>query len=388
MTTEKATNLVDMRTSNVLLIMNILRKEPCSRANIAKLTGLSRSAITIIVDDLLQRGIIEETSTSRNGTGRRALDLKLSSSAAYVVGVHLRSQKYSIGVFDFDGKLLRSIERDYEPVFVSASQLLKIGVEIINLVESEGIDSAKVLGVGICASGPVDVGAGKVTRLSSIWHEVEIVKILESTLPWKCFLENRSNARALYEKLYGICREISNFVYFKVDEAVGGAIIYRDEVLSGHRGFGNEFGHTTIKFDGEVCECGNIGCLDMYASIPSILKQFPGLNMSSWEEVVDAAYAGNSLAIQALKQEADYISAGVVNLCNIIEPEAIVLAGDITYRAGLLIALISESCSVRHILRNVYNPQILVSEQTDSINISSAAAIVIEEFYLGNIMFF
>ena len=93
-------------------------------------------------------------------------------------------------------------------------------------------------------------------------------------------------------------------------------------------------------------------------------------------------------AIQALKQEADYISAGVVNLCNIIEPEAIVLAGDITYRAGLLIALISESCSVRHILRNVYNPQILVSEQTDSINISSAAAIVIEEFYLGNIMFF
>lgn len=388
MTTEKATNLVDMRTSNVLLIMNILRREPCSRANIAKLTGLSRSAITIIVDDLLQRGVIEETSTSRNGTGRKALDLKLSPSAAYIVGVHLRSQKYSIGIFDFGGKLLRAVECDYEPVFVSASQLLKIGSEIISLVEGEGIESGKVLGVGICASGPVDVGAGKVTRLSSIWHEVEIVKVLESTLPWKCFLENRSNARALYEKLYGICREISNFVYFKVDEAVGGAIIYRDEILGGYKGFGNEFGHTTIKFDGEVCECGNIGCLNLYASIPSILKQFSGLNMSSWEEVVDAAYSGDSLAIQALKQEADYISAGVVNLCNIIEPEAIVLAGDITYRAGLLIALIRENCSVRHILRNVYNPQILISEQTDSINIRSAAAIVIEEFYLGNIMFF
>lgn len=388
MNTEKATNLGDMRASNVLLIMNILRKEPCSRANIAKMTGLSRSAVTIIIDDLLQRKVIEETNTSRNGTGRKALDLKICSTAAYMIGVHLRSQMYSIGLFDFEGSLLRSVNTHYDQHFESASQLIKIGSEIIKLVESAGIESQKVLGVGICASGPVDMDAGKVTRPSSIWHDVEIVKILESSLPWKCFLENRSNARALYEKIYGECKEIGDFIYFKVDEAVGGAIIYKDEVLSGFGKFGNEFGHMTIKYDGKRCECGNIGCLDMYASIPSILKQFSQLNMESWAEVVNAAYDGNSLAIQALKQEADYISVGIVNLSNIFEPDAIVLAGDITYRSGLLIALISENISARHILRNVFNPRILVSEQTKTINIRSAAAIVVEEFYLGKINFF
>lgn len=233
MNTEKATNLLDMRASNVLLILNIIRKEPCSRAKIAKMTGLSRSAVSIIIDDLLQRGIVKETGNSKNGTGRKALDLIICADAAYVVGVHLRSQMYRIGLFDFDGKLLCSESKDYDVNFESAAQLIKVGNDIVSLVEREGISGDKVLGVGICVSGPVDVEAGKVIRQSSVWHEIEIVKILESILPWKCFMENRSNARAVYEKLYGKCKEFNSFIFFKVDESVGGAIVYKDEVLSG-----------------------------------------------------------------------------------------------------------------------------------------------------------
>ncbi len=388
MNTEKATNLIDMRASNVLLILNILRKEPCSRARLAKMTGLSRSAVTIIIDDLLQRGVVEETGKSKNGTGRKALDLRICSDAAYVIGIHLKSQMYGIGLFDFDGKLLYLESKDYDENFASSAQLIKIANDIATLVGKEGIPSEKVLGVGICVSGPVDVEAGKVIRQTSVWHEIEIVKILESILPWKCFIENRSNARAVYEKLYGKCKEFNSFIFFKVDESVGGAIVYKDEVLSGFGKFGNEFGHMSIKHDGERCECGNYGCLDMYASIPSILKQYSQLHMSSWEEVVNAAYDGNAAAIQALRQEAEYISTGIVNLCNIFEPEAIALAGDISYRPSLLLALIGENVSVRHILRNVFNSKIVVTEQIDSINLRSAAAIVVEEFYQGKIAFF
>lgn len=388
MNAEKATNLIDMRVSNVLLILSIIRKEPCSRARIAKMTGLSRSAVSIIIDDLLQRGVVKETGNSKNGTGRKALDLIICSDAAYVVGVHLRSQLYSIGLFDFDGKLLCSESKDYDVNFESATQLIKVGNDIVSLVEREGISGDKVLGVGICVSGPVDVEAGKVIRQSSVWHEIEIVKILESILPWKCFIENRSNARAVYEKLYGKCKEFNSFIFFKVDESVGGAIVYKDEVLSGFGKFGNEFGHMSIKHDGERCECGNYGCLDLYASVPSILKQYPQLHMESWEEIVNAAYDGNAVAIQAVRQEAEYISAGIVNLCNIFEPEAIALAGDISYRPNLLLALIGENVSIRHILRNVFNSKIIVTEQIDSINLRSAAAIVVEEFYQGKIAFF
>lgn len=387
MNTEKATNLIDMRTSNVLLILNIIRKEPCSRARIAKMTGLSRSAVTIIIDDLLQRGIVAETGSSRNGTGRKALDLKICADAAYVIGVHLRSQVYGIGLFDFDGQLLHSESRAYDKNFASAAQLIKIGNDIIDIAGKKGISREKVLGVGICVSGPVDVEAGKVIRASSVWHEVEIVKILESILPWKCFIENRSNARAVYEKLYGTCKEYNSFIFFKVDGSVGGSIVYKDEVLSGFGRFGNEFGHMSIKHDGEQCECGNYGCLDMYASIPAILKQYSQLNMNSWEEVVNAAYDGNTVAIQAVRQEAEYIATGIITLCNIFEPEAVALAGDISYRPNLLLALIGENVSVRHILRNVFNSKIVVTDQIDSINLRSAAAIVVEELYQGKIAF-
>ena len=387
MNTEKATNLIDMRTSNALLILNIIRKAPCSRASIAKMTGLSRSAVTIIIDHLMQQGMVEETQTSQNGTGRKALDLKICKNAGYTIGVHLRSQMYTIGVFNLEGELLQAESNDYHKDFLPEAQLESIGSHIVQLIQSQGIEAKKVLGVGICASGPVDVQAGKVIRSSSVWHEVEICQRLSSLLHWNCFLENRSNARAVYEKLYGKCKEYSSFIFFKVDESVGGAIVYKDEVLSGYRRFGNEFGHISIKHDGKRCECGNFGCLDMYASIPAILKQFPQIAGDSWKSIVDEAYDGNPVAIQAIKQEADYISTGIVKLCYIFEPEAIALAGDITYRPNLLMALISEDVSERHILREVFNSKIILADQIDHINLRSAAALVVEEFYQGKINF-
>lgn len=382
----KGTNLGDMRFANELLVLNILRREPCSRAQLAKQTGLSRAGVTVIIDDLLHRGTVEETNESSNDLGRKALTLRVRADAAFVVGVHLRSEKYCIGLFDFNGDMLHVLEREYAPAECAAAQLIGVANDILTVVAEREIEREKVLGIGICISGPVDVAAGKVIRPSSKWHEVEIVSILESVVPWKCLMENRSNARAMYEKLYGVCRGFSSFIYFKVDDAVGGSIIYRDKIIGGYNNFGNEFGHMSIRCDGERCECGNQGCLDMYASVPAILAQFPQTGVDTWSALVDHAYDGDAAALQAIRAEAEYLSTGIVNLCNIFEPQAVVLSGDITYRPNLLLALISENVNRRHILRNAYNAQILVSDRQDHVNVRAGAAIVIEGFYQGKLM--
>ena len=273
--TKKGTNVLELRVSNALLILNIIRKTPSSRAEIAKKTGLSRAGITIIVDDLIQRGLIEEESQPCSKPGKKALKLNIHPDSAFIIGVHLRSEEFSIGLFNFKGELLQQETQPYNNSLMSVAQLIDIGNRILAMVDINSIEKNKVIGVGICASGPVDVNNGKVLRASS---------------------------RALYEKLNGSCKNFNNFVFFKVNDAVGGAVVLKGEVLSGQQKFGNEFGHMSIRYDGERCECGNCGCLNMYASIPSIIRQFPALNASSWNDIV-----GSRIPIRWHHQSLQYI---------------------------------------------------------------------------------
>ncbi|MEA5014104.1 MAG: ROK family protein [Candidatus Limiplasma sp.] len=385
MKTKQGTNSSEMRSSNELLILNMLRKQTYSRAQIAKLSGLSRAGVTILVDNLMQRGFLRETDEQDQGLGRKAMGLRICEDVGYVVGIHLRRNDCGIGVFDFLGKLLYQRDLTYDAQLAAIAQLVSVGKAVMKMLEEYGIDAQKVFGVGLCTSGPVDVSAGKVIRLSSKWHEIEIVRVLESVLPWPCHLTNRSTARTMYEKFYGVCRSYSNFIFLKVDESVGGGVVVGERLLSGYNQFGNEFGHMTIKCDGEQCECGNIGCLELYASVPALLQQFKHLGKESWQELMDAAYLGEVDALQAVRQEVEYLSCGIVSMCNLLEPQAIVLAGSIVYRPSLLVALIRENVSTRRILRNCHDIDILVAEEASHMNIRAAAAIVIEKLYGGEL---
>lgn len=382
----QGTNSSEMRNSNELLILNLLRRQSCSRAKIAKLTGLSRAGVTILVDDLIRRGFIQETGEDSKGIGRKAMGLSINAKAGFIIGIHLRSKDCHIGIFDFLGGLLHHKEVIYDSELVPIAQLISTAKTVLAMLQEHSVDSKKVLGVGICTSGPIDVGAGKVIRLSSKWHEIEIVRVMESVLPWPCHLTNRSTARTMYEKFNGLCREYSDFVFLKVDEAVGGGVVSGGRLLNGYRQFGNEFGHMTIKFDGEQCECGNIGCVTLYASIPAILKQFEHLGMDSWKAVMDAAYGGDVGALQVVRKEAEYLSLSITSMCNLLEPQAVVLAGDIIYRPNLLVALIRENVSTRRILRSRHDVDILVSEEVEHINMKAAASIVLEALCEGELV--
>ena len=385
MKSNQGTNSSEMRSSNELLILNLLRRQSCSRAQIAKLTGLSRAGVTILVDSLIRRGFVRETVEGGKGIGRKAMGLSICADAGYIIGIHLRRKDCKIGVFDFLGELLYYQELTYDENLVPATQLISTGKAVLSMLEEHGVDGQKVLGVGVCTSGPVDVAAGKVIRPSSKWHEIEIVRVLGSVLPWPCHLTNRSTARTMYEKFNGLCRDYSDFIFLKVDEAVGGGVVSGGRLLNGYNQFGNEFGHMTIKVDGEQCECGNIGCLTLYASIPALLKQFHHLGMHSWKEVMDAAYSGDVGALEAVRREAEYLSLSITSLCNLLEPQAVVLAGDVIYRPNLLVALIRENVNTRRILRSNHDVVILAAGEVEHINLKAAASIVLEAFCAGEL---
>ena len=177
--------------------------------------------------------------------------------------------------------------------------------------------------------GPLDCENGRILNPPRFerWHGVEISRLLSEALDLPAYLEHDVCALALHQLETG---QSQNFMLVLVDIGIGAAIISDGKRNSKY--FTGELGHTTIRFDGRLCACGNRGCLETYASIPALLE---GSEFSDWDDLMDHV-GSNPDARLLLDQEAVYLSAGLINLLNLIPVDTIYLAGDICYRYELL----------------------------------------------------
>ena len=134
----------------------------------------------------------------------------------------------------------------------------------------------RVLGVGVCSLGPVDIQNGVILKPTNFYGitDVPVVERIKEVLGLPAFLEKDMNASALAEKYYGRCRDVSDFVYLGITNGIGAGIISSGELFHGGSGFSGEFGHTSIDHQGERCHCGNRGCIELYASVPKILHNY------------------------------------------------------------------------------------------------------------------
>jgi predicted NBD/HSP70 family sugar kinase len=216
-----------------------------------------------------------------------------------------------------------------------------------------------------------------------MWHDFDLVDELKRYFPFSVHIENNAAALTLAEKNYGRCSEFKNFMLLVVDSGIGAGIVINDQLYRGAGGFGSEVGHSTIDIYGEPCDCGNRGCLECYASIPAILKyarlQDPGI--SSWAEIVDRAEARDKTCLEIIDKEAYYLAAGIVNIINVLEIEAVFLTGFINYKPNLLLNRLNSIIRGTMMTRDIH--KVLVSESSiisDS-DVISAAAIEFDKFF-------
>lgn len=381
----KARNSAYMKFANRQLILNIIRKNPISRAELARRTGLTRAAISLIADELIGEGIVMETGTGEAEYGRKPVLLDINADCCYAIGLNISRGGCSAGLVNMKGVLVSRIEIDLDKI-TDAGKALKIIVgDIDRLVRDSKIASEKLIGMGISMPGPLDVFSGTVLNPPnfSMWHGVNIVQQLRKQFNFDVFLENNSTALALAEKNYGKGSEFDNFMLMVVDTGIGSGIIIDNKLYRGTGGFGGEVGHTSIDINGRKCSCGNAGCLELYASIPAVLKdaRLHDAGISAWNEIVDRAEAGDDFCIKVVEKEARYLSGGVVNAMNILELEAVVLTGIINYKPGMLLDRIREIVGSTVITRDIHKIQICNSDLTDNAEIISAAAIAIEKYF-------
>jgi predicted NBD/HSP70 family sugar kinase len=320
---------------------------PISRLEICQRTDMSQATVTNVVSDLLGENIIAETGSKESEGGRPTTLLSINPTYGHIIGIDVGETVIKVSVFDLRFQELHTV---YQPLSLEENQSEQVVQHIVNGVEQlligSGIRRDQILGVGIGFPGLVDPEAGiSIFAPNWGWHDIPIVSILESRLGLPMALDNGAKAMALAESMFGAGRDVNNMAVVLVGTGVGAAIINDGTLYRGAMNSAGELGHTTIEIDGRACRCGKKGCLEAYIGAPGIISRYMELAGTTDPEligdqkemistIVQAAREGNATARKVLDETLNYLSVGIGNLVNLVNPQKVVVGGWV----GLMLA--------------------------------------------------
>lgn len=333
----RGVNQDSIQEMNRALIINLLREQGvCSRANLAKLSGLKKATVTYIINDFINWGCVRETGLLSGDKGRRSIGITLTEDSYYVIGIRLARRYYKVGLFSINGTLKevkrQEIEHDQEPDSIMEEMIACVK----DMCSRAGEE--KVLSVGMAIPGPFIKKEGKIAVLTESvgWGNMEFKEELAKHLPYPVFIEHDANAGAYAQIWYDRTIDKNEcLVYVAVGQGLGAGIIYNGEIIKGELGIAGEIGHTTIRFDGPKCECGNRGCLEKYCSsivlarnIARRKKSEDRYHLSEIQEMIDS---GDPIAIEEFRSACRYLGYGLVNVVNSFNPSVIILGDEMSH---------------------------------------------------------
>lgn len=375
-------DLTEMNRSAVVKILQ--QQEVCSRADIARQTGLTQAAITKIVASMMEMGIVVEAGIITGSDNRRSIGLKLNAGKHQIIGVKFARQIFAVGVFDISGKIYVQTETKYSFEEDPKTVISAMKKQIHDMLKKY----KNVVSIGLAVPGPYLREEGRIavmTQMSS-WHTINFVEEFKEEFNMPVFIEHDANAGALAEWLFGgHAQPLHTLAYFLVGDGVGAGIIERGRLFLGVQGTACETGHISVDVCGPRCECGNYGCLEMYCSAPAIMKKMqtyvpeclPDGNPQSSDAcnaLFEAARAGNQKALDVVRETAEYIGYGCVTLINAYNPDIIII-GDVVSQGGdLLLPIIQEVVKQRVIPELHTKVQIKISDLKIDPTLYGAAA--------------
>lgn len=388
-----------VRRLNTAIILDCLRlNAPLSRADISSHTGLNRSTVSSIVNELVKGRLVRETEFQKDRLGRPGLSLELSPDGACAIGVQMGVDFISVMLADFVAKPIWSKRITIDSNVEQMLFIQSIGDLIQEALKQTKRQKSKPLGIGVGVPGSVDLRQGKIVLAPNLqWHDVPLRDILAKRFDLPVFAENDANASALGEYYFGIARRVNNFIFLTADVGIGGGIVMDGKLFRGNRGYAGEVGHMSFDPHGELCGCGRRGCWESIVSPRSVIRKIRSslekdsatslihdlvqgqLDRITFDLVLQAADANDSLALDTLREVARWLGIGIANLVNIFNPELIVLGGALA-RANQVMAPIVEATVHENALKQTHESlKIATSLFGEEACVVGAAAIVLDE---------
>ena len=328
------------RDINRRIVLNLIRThQPISRADLARYSGLQRSTVSVIAEQLIRERWITEGANGHTARGRRPTFLHLNKERVGIIGINVRPVTTTLALADLDANFLA---QDSLPTPQQPKQFL---TELVPRVRKL-MDARPELtceGIGVSLPGRVDVATQKLVFAPNLgWRDFDLKTPLEKATRLPVELENAANSCALSEICFGRRAEgLRNLVIVTVSEGIGCGLILNHQLVQGSTGTAGEFGHAALVPDGLECSCGNRGCWEMYASNSAAVRYYSQAGSRgrrtaivdktiSFEHLLRLAQQGDAKAVDALQQMAKYLGLGIAPLVSGLAPDMIVIVGEVT----------------------------------------------------------
>lgn len=355
----KMIDVHDVRDINQTLLLHLIReRQPISRADIAKTTGLRPGTVSSIVNRLIRKGVIREGAEGPSSGGRKPRYLYINGENAYVLAIDIGVRETVYAVSDFNGRILKqkSVMTKGKP-----KTFLKNLCDEIKKTISKNYSRVKFEAVGVSVPGLVNRTTGEVVVSPNLeWNNTPVKKIIEDELNLPVFVENDANAAAFSELWYGPLEEIKvkTLLYILVVDGLGTGLIINGNLHVGSEiGLGG-FGHMCIEPNGEVCSCGRKGCWETLASESATIARYSRLinnksDSMTITEIITKANEGDKQAIAAIKATAEYLGDGIASIAHGLSPEIIVIGGDISAAWNLIEPIIKNKLKSEYIIPSI-----------------------------------
>ena len=322
------------RQINRRIALNFLRlHEPMSRADLARQSGLQRSTVSSIVDQLIREKWVTEGASRNAQRGRRPRNLHLNVERAGILGVELRPDETTVGFAGLDAHFIakRRFATGNDPEqFVR--ELAQVSQELRRAHPRMACE-----GMGVSLPGRVDADGRFIFAPNLAWPAVPIRQMIEAAVRLPANVENAANACALAELWFGDHPEhLRHIVAVTVAEGLGVGLLLNGQLVHGAGSMAGEFGHRVVDPQGPPCRCGRRGCWERYASNSAAVARYlqatgaPASEHVTFEELCRRAAAGDKAAEDALDATARALGDGLADLMTGLAPEVIVIIGEVT----------------------------------------------------------
>ncbi len=359
------------------IIDTINRLGAMTQVELAERTGLSPATVSIIVNELASAGIVTTSQVTRSG--RRATQVAISSSLGLVAGILFSSRSLKLVLADTAGVVVADQRMPLPPDHRSDLGMDRAAQLVSDMLESTGVprDRLRGAGLGICA--PYDRKTDMLPGLMRGWDEVKIAESMARRLGVPVVADNDVNLAILAEARFGAARGASSAVFVALGHGIGAGLMANGVILRGNEGLAGEIGHIQVVENGALCRCGNRGCLEVVVNSATLAASVRNvLGAVALRDIISMARHGDIGCTRVIADAAGHIGLALSALCNVLNPEVIVIGGELADAGGMLTAPL-EAAIERHALHNPLSPpRVALTQLEGNASVLGAAALAID----------
>ena len=372
---ESASSETARHINREIVLQLIHARQPISRADLARVSGLQRSTVSQIIEQLIRERWIREGAIAQLPRGRRPTMLVLNDDLV-VLAADIHPRQVTVAMIDLNGRLL---SRSTLPLGSDPSKSVAGLIDCMQRIR-DSYPKKSLEGIGISVPGRVDKESHCLIFAPNLkWPKYDIKQVVERRMGLPTEMENAATACLMSELWFGRMDGVRDAVLITVSEGIGAGILANGQIISGRHGMAGEFGHISIDPAGPRCACKQIGCWEVFGSCNAALRYYselePKARRLTFHELLNLAEEGNGHAIAALAKQAKYIGKGLRMVTAALSPEVILIAGDITSAWERFAPIIQAELDELPLTRTA--PRLLPTHEGDVARLRGAAALLL-----------